>query len=252
MTARSPQDMAKVFTSIKAVNRSVEVKSQLMRAIEGGDFKPGEQLPSERELGEAFGVSRVSVREAIRALEAIGLVEVFQGRGCFVSRGPVERYPKTLVRWLQLHRSEVLELLMVRGALDAVASAEAATNGTDEQFARMREISDGFAAAAAKDPLPLEELVEHDVELHLTIAEASGSALLRELLGNLNDQLTESRRLTFALPGRLDDSIRGHTAIVDAISARDRVAARAAVEEHMSSGGEALVDAMQSLPPQDT
>jgi GntR family transcriptional repressor for pyruvate dehydrogenase complex len=240
--------MTKVFTSIKAVNRSVEVKAQLMRAIEAGDFKPGEQLPSERELGEAFGVSRVSVREAIRALEAIGLVEVFQGRGCFVSRGPVERYPRTLLSWLQLHRTEVMELLKVRAALDSLAAAEACANGSEEQFERMRELSAKFAAAAERDPAPLEELVEHDVALHLTIADASGSALLQELLGNLNDHLTESRLLTFALPGRLDESIRGHAAIIDAITARDPVAARAAADQHMATGQEALVSAMQSMP----
>ena len=247
MSAKSSEDLTKVFQSIKSVNRSVEVKTQLIRAIEEGKFGPGQQLPSERDLGEAFGVSRVSVREAIRALEALGLVEVFQGRGCFVSRGPVERYPRTLMQWLQLHRSEVIELLKVRGALDALAAAEAATSGTDEQFARMQELADGFAEAAEREPLPLDALVELDVALHLKIAEASGSALLGELLGNLNDQLTESRRLTFALPGRLADSIRDHSEIVGAIAAREPERARAAAGRHMDTGQEALVHAMHTI-----
>jgi DNA-binding FadR family transcriptional regulator len=247
MSTKSPDDLKKVFKNIKAVNRSVEVKTQLIKAIESGQFGPGEQLPSERDLGEAFGVSRVSVREAIRALEALGLVEVFHGRGCFVSRGPVERYPRTLVQWLQLHRTEVIELLKVRGALDALASAEAASHGSTAQHERMRELADTFARAAQREPLPLDELVDVDVALHLTIAEASGSALLRELLGNLNDQLTESRRLTFALPGRLADSIRDHTEIVSAIASRDAGRASAAATRHMASGQEALVNAVRSM-----
>jgi GntR family transcriptional repressor for pyruvate dehydrogenase complex len=245
MTAKAPQDASGAFKSIKVVNRSAEVKTQLLRAIESGDYKPGEQLPSERELGEMFGVSRVSVREAIRALEAIGLVEVFQGRGCFVSRGPVDRFPRTLLSWLQLHGSEVIELIKVRAALDALAAAEAAVNGTEEQFQRMRELAEAFAEAAKRTPLPLEELVEHDVALHLTIADASGGALLRELLGNLNQHLTESRLLTFALPGRIKESLSGHTAIIEAISGRDPAAARAAAELHMVTGQQALVNAMQ-------
>jgi DNA-binding FadR family transcriptional regulator len=245
MTAKAPQDATGAFTSIKAVNRSAEVKTQLRKAIESGDYKPGEQLPSERELGEMFGVSRVSVREAIRGLEAVGLVEVFQGRGCFVSRGPVDRYPRTLLSWLQLHGPEVIELIKVRAALDALAAAEAAVNGTEEHFARMRELGEAFAEAAKRTPLPLEELVEHDVALHLTIADASGGTLLRELLGNLNQHLTESRLLTFALPGRIDESLRGHTAIIDAICARDAAAARAAADQHMATGQQALVDAMR-------
>jgi DNA-binding FadR family transcriptional regulator len=246
MSAKS-DDLTKVFHSIKPVNRSVEVKTQLIRAIEEGQFGPGDQLPSERDLGEAFGVSRVSVREAIRALEAIGLVEVFQGRGCFVSRGPVERYPKTLMQWLQLHRSEVIELMKVRGALDALAAAEAAASGSKDQIARMKELADQFAAASQRDPLPFDELVELDVALHLTIAEASGSALLRELLGNLNEQLTESRRVTFALPGRLANSIGDHTEIVGAIAAREPERARVAAGRHMDTGQEALVQAMHSM-----
>jgi DNA-binding FadR family transcriptional regulator len=245
MTAKAPQDAAGSFKSIKVLNRSAEVKTQLLRAIESGDYKPGEQLPSERELGEMLGVSRVSVREAIRALEAIGLVEVFQGRGCFVSRGPVDRFPRTLLSWLHLHGSEVIELIKVRAALDALAAAEAATNGTEEQFQRMRELAEAFAEAATRTPLPLEELVEHDVALHLTIADASGSGLLRELLGNLNQHLTESRLLTFALPGRIKESLSGHSAIIEAISGRDPATARAAAELHMATGQRALVNAMQ-------
>jgi GntR family transcriptional repressor for pyruvate dehydrogenase complex len=246
LTAKSRPAAIQSFTAIKSVNRSAEVKTQLVRAIEEGVFAPGAQLPSERELGEAFGVSRVSVREAIRALEAVGLVEVFHGRGCFVSRGPVDRYPRTLVQWLRVHRSEVIELLKVRGALDALAAAEAATRGTEEQFARLRELSARFAKAAEVDPLPLDELVECDLSLHMTIAEASNSGLLRELLANLNDQLTESRKVNFALPGRLATSLRGHAEIVSAIVERRPDDARAAAARHMMSGEEALVDALES------
>lgn len=249
MTAKTSAAALQSFTAIKSVNRSAEVKTQLIRAIEQGVFAPGAQLPSERELGEAFGVSRVSVREAIRALEAVGLVEVFHGRGCFVSRGPVDRYPRTLVQWLRVHRSEVIELLKVRGALDALAAAEAATQGTEEQFDRLRKLSARFAKAAEQDPLPLDELVESDLSLHMTIAEASHSGLLRELLANLNDQLTESRKVNFALPGRLADSLRGHAEIVSAIVDRRPDDARAAAARHMMSGEEALVDALESTAP---
>lgn len=117
--------------------------------------------------------------------------------------------------------------------------------GTDEQLQQIQELGDTFAEAAKRTPLPLEELVEHDVALHLAIADASGSALLRELLCNLNQHLTESRLLTFALPGRIKESLRGHTAIIDAISGRDPAAARAAAEQHMVSGEQALLNAMQ-------
>src|SRR5439155_19199187 len=73
------------LTTINRTGRSEEVRLQIERAIRSGDVAPGERLPAERELVETFGVSRVSVREAIRSLEALGLVRVYQGRGAFVS-----------------------------------------------------------------------------------------------------------------------------------------------------------------------
>src|SRR5438128_5858138 len=113
------------LTTIKRTQRSEEVRLQIEGAIRSGDFAPGERLPSERELVETFGVSRVSVREAIRSLEALGLVRVYQGRGAFVSDRR-SGLGEPLARWLDLHRHEVLELLAVRGALDGYAAQLAA------------------------------------------------------------------------------------------------------------------------------
>src|SRR5919109_2773175 len=73
------------LTSIRRTLRSEEVRRQIEDAIRSGHFAPHERLPSERELVETFGVSRVSVREAIRALETLGFVKVYQGRGAFVT-----------------------------------------------------------------------------------------------------------------------------------------------------------------------
>src|SRR2546422_9529088 len=112
------------LTTIKRTQRSEEVRLQIERAIRAGDFAPGDRLPSERELVETFGVSRVSVREAIRSLEALGQVTVHHGRGVFVTDRR-SGLGEPMARWLQLHRDETIELVAVRAALDALSAEQA-------------------------------------------------------------------------------------------------------------------------------
>ncbi|HET7573112.1 MAG TPA: FadR/GntR family transcriptional regulator [Gaiellaceae bacterium] len=233
-----------VFTSIKQVNRAAEIKTQLMRAIESGHFRPGDRLPSERELGEMFGVSRVSVREALRALEAVHMVEVFQGRGSFVAQGPSAEYPSEFLQWLKLHKAEVLDLFKVRGALDSLAASEAATNAGKRELTRIKNAAERFEALATADPPRVDELADCDREFHSTIAVASGSQLLARLLADLNDRLVESRTLAFQVPARLARSVQGHREIVDAILARKPADAHAATMRHIAHGEEALAAAL--------
>src|SRR5256886_15903370 len=135
------------LTTIKRTQRSEEVRLQIERAIRAGDFAPGDRLPSERELVETFGVSRVSVREAIRSLEALGLVRVFQGRGAFVSDRR-SGLGEPLARWLDLHRHEVLELLAGRGALGEDAAGSALENGNRAALGKGKAAHEGFASGA--------------------------------------------------------------------------------------------------------
>jgi DNA-binding FadR family transcriptional regulator len=247
MSTKPAPEAPGVFTSIKSVNRSAEVKTQLMRAIEKGDLKPGQQIPAERELCEVFKVSRVSVREALRGLEALGLIEIFQGRGCFVAEGPGGRFPAAFVTWIRVHKDEYVELMKVRGALDALAASEAAVKGSAKKLRRISKLGERFAALAEQDPIPVAELVDCDLELHLAIADASSSKLVRDLLEHLNEQLVESRHVSFAMPGRAADSAREHAAIIEAIVERRPDDARTEATRHMTSGQESLVEAVTKV-----
>jgi GntR family transcriptional regulator, transcriptional repressor for pyruvate dehydrogenase complex len=224
---------AAALPNIRQIARTQQVREQIEAAIERGDYRAGDRLPSERELGEMIGVSRVSVREAIRSLEALGLVEVQHGRGCFVTQGPGDEYASSFGRWLTLHRDEVMDLMKVRGALDALAAEAAARHADDAMVARLHELNAAFNDARAVEPADVAQLIAADKAFHNGIAEASGSPLLATLLGELRDHIDRSRALLLGDPQRARASAREHQAVVEAIAARDPVAAGRAAGSHI-------------------
>lgn len=220
------------FSKLKVVSRSTQVREQLAQAIRDGEYSPGDQLPSERELSEMFGVSRVSVREAIRSLEAVGFVEVKHGAKTTVV-DPSQRATRDLGRWTKDNRGEVLELLRVRGALDELAGQGAAEHHDEAAIAKIVETSRAFAAAERDGAT--DRLVELDTAFHLAVAEAAGSKLLHDLLAELHGHLAESRAVFFAPIGRAKRSAREHEAIVSAIRKGDGAAAKRATRKHIES-----------------
>ncbi|MDQ4028563.1 MAG: GntR family transcriptional regulator [Actinomycetota bacterium] len=223
------------FHTIERTPRSELVREQLEAAIARGDFRPGDSLPSERELVDVFGVSRVSVREAIRSLEAVGLVEVFQGRGCFVAKGPTDGYFGPFARWLEIHKDEVVDLLKVRGALDELAAESAAQRADARSLARVRKAEEAFSRAIEDSGTRLDRIVELDIEFHLAIAEASGSKLMTHLLDDLNSHLHESRRIALSPDGRPKESAKEHSLIVRALVDGKPADARAAAARHVDA-----------------
>jgi len=221
--------------ALKRVHRSHVVRDELLAAIKRGELKPGDPIPSERQLGETFGVSRVSVREALRSLEAMQLIEIHHGRGSFVTRGPDDGYTGPFASWIRVHREAVHDLLKVRGALDELAADEAAASHDEADLTRLRSAQSAFAELAGREGAALEDLTELDVAFHLAIAQAGHSELLLRLSGDLHNQLSESRGAVFALRTRATESAAEHATIVDAIARRDGEAARAAVARHIAT-----------------
>jgi DNA-binding FadR family transcriptional regulator len=239
------------FQNLKSVHRSHAVRDQILAAIKRGELAPGAPIPSERQLGETFGVSRVSVREAIRSLEAMGLVEVHHGRGSFVTSGPGKAYLDPFVNWLQVHRTEVLELLKVRGALDELAAGEAASLHDDDDLVQLRAAQSAFAELAGRPGASAEDLTALDIDFHLAVARASHSGLLQDLSQDLHTQLSESRSAALAPPARPAESAAEHAAIVDAIARRNADAARAATAQHIASVERILTDLAAARAPED-
>jgi GntR family transcriptional repressor for pyruvate dehydrogenase complex len=198
------------------------VLTELLEAIRSGHLRRGQKLPSERQLAQQLGVSRVSVREGLRMLELLEVVEIRQGKGAFVVASEVPPSGRLLRHWLRAHSNEVLELLEVREALEASA-AEAA--------ARRKQRFD-----VPEDTVPndIERLVANDLGFHDSIAKASGNPVLASLISELNGILEESRYAMFAIPRRPRRSRMDHKRIAAAIEAGDPSAARRAMQEHIA------------------
>jgi GntR family transcriptional repressor for pyruvate dehydrogenase complex len=209
--------------TLRVERLSQGVVNELLGAIRDGQFKPGQRLPSERQLAEDFGVSRASVREGLRILELMETIEVRQGRGAVVLAATQQPSGQPLRRWLDSHQGEVIELLEVREALESAAAALAAT----------REASEIHPVLEASDEL--DAIVNADVEFHKRVADRSGNHVLAGLVDELNGVLEASRYAMFAIPGRRERSHRDHLSIARAIHRRRPVQAAAPMRRHIAN-----------------
>jgi GntR family transcriptional repressor for pyruvate dehydrogenase complex len=214
-----------------------EVAKQIERLILK-KLKPGDKLPSERELAEMLQVSRSSIRDAIRGLELMGLVDPRQGAGTIVREPSVESLTNPFSNALKRRQELVTELLDFRKMLEPPLAARAATHASADEISEMEEIlqrqeaklSDGEAAIA------------EDAEFHYSIALASGNSVVLKVLDILMDLLRDTRERSLQVKGRPEKSLAGHRRILAAIRRRDAEAAKAAMRRHIEDVEEIVLD----------
>ncbi|MCX7781006.1 MAG: FadR family transcriptional regulator, partial [Negativicutes bacterium] len=214
------------------VSLTQKVIQQLREAISRGDYKPGDKLPSENELAEAFGVSRTSIREAIKVLAGQGLIEVKRGIGAFVIALRPESY-RGILSDIQLHKEELLELFQIRRILEEEVAAQAAEKATAEDIRRLDAIIAAAEQTAGDAGMQYEDLNKINAEFHFALLEVTRNRTLKQIMNSLIDTLTESRELTLRLPGRHKVSVAGHREILNAIAARSAERAREAMRRHL-------------------
>jgi GntR family transcriptional regulator, transcriptional repressor for pyruvate dehydrogenase complex len=212
--------------------RKNKVYEEVARQIEGlilKKLRPGDKLPSERELAEMLGVSRSSIRDAIRSLELMGLVEPRQGAGTIVCEVSAESLVNPLSNLLVRQQRQVSELLDFRKMLEPPLAARAATHASDEEVAEMEEI-----LRRQDEKLRLGRLaIEEDSEFHYSVAMASENTVVLKVLDILMDLLRETRERSLQLYGRPQKSLAGHRRILAAIKRHDGEAAKAAMRRHI-------------------
>ena len=198
--------------------------AQLRQAILHGEMAPAQRLV-ENELAEQFGVTRASIRAALIDLEAQGLVERIRNRGSRVRVVTVE---------------EAVAITECRMVLEGLCAAKAATLASDEQLAELTELGTAMTKAVADgEPVTYSELNQ---AVHARIREFSGQRTTVDLLERLNAQLVRHRFQLALRPGRPQQSLNEHLAMIEAIRAREPQAAEAAARAHLTSVIEALRD----------
>ncbi|MBM4430780.1 MAG: FadR family transcriptional regulator [Chloroflexi bacterium] len=220
---------------VRPIRLFEQVVEQLQALIVSGDLRPGDKLPSEADLSSAHGVSRASVREALRALESKGVITVRSGAGAFVARRPFSfSAPSEAVEWLLSQRDSLLELLRVRESIEGLTASLAATSICSESLSELRQIVEQQSQLSGSLP-SLECLAELDVRFHLLIAEASGNTLAKEIVDAIVPAFCESNRaVLYVGSGNMQKTVQEHQRIINALAARDAHAAEAAIRAHIA------------------
>jgi len=210
-----------------------QIERQILKKL-----KPGDKLPSERELAEMLQVSRSSIRDAIRSLELMGLVEPRQGAGTIVRGLSAESLLNPFANALKHRQELVSELLDFRKMLEPPLAARAAMHAAPDEISEMEEIlrrqeeklSNGEAAIA------------EDAEFHYNIALASGNSVVLKLIDMVMDLLRDTRERSLQLEGRPQKSLAGHRRILAAIKRHDAEAAEAAMRRHIEDIEKIVID----------
>jgi len=214
---------------------SQKIVSRITDAIVRGELKPGDKLPSERELAAQFQVSRTAIRDAIKILSGRGVLRVRHGAGIFVEESSCKIEDtlmlSTLFSEANLNSVHTRDLFEIRKTLETQAAEWAANRAEAVHLKRLRTILN--EARKNKDDLSL--LSEHDARFHVAIAEASQNLLLVKIMWGLLDALSESRKQSLKIPNRALVSLREHEFIVKAIEIHDPIQAREAMFNHLTS-----------------
>lgn len=192
-------------------------------------LQPGDALPSERELCQILGVSRTSVREGLRSLSMMGLIDVRTGEGTFVRSIDIGKHIKELSSLLLSDHQNILDLQEVREALEVMACRRAATRITPDQLEGLARNLDAYKAALDAD----EDGLQQDIEFHNIIFQASDNRFLRQLADSIADLVRVIRLTGLRLMPRPYMAVEQHGLIYQALADHDPEEAARAMQVHM-------------------
>lgn len=239
------RDLNEIFSRIEHSRTADDVIGQVEMLILEGVVRPGDRLPGERELARQFDVSRPIVRDALKALEARGLVTTRPGGGTHVADVTGEVFAPPVMELIAQNRKAAADYLEYRREVEGVAAEFAARRATAEDRALLAGIMRRMEEAHARGDF--EEEVAIDVEFHNTVGECAHNIVLLHTLRScyrlLADGVFLSRSLIYRTPQAQEVLLAQHRAIHDAIAAGDPVAARQAARDHIDYVERAMSEA---------
>ncbi len=220
----------------KPPSLSEVVLDELQRLISEGVFKPGDRLPSEKDLAEQLGVGRSSVREAMRVLQLLGVIEVIQGKGSFVRQTNIL---PLVVNWARLAQMGPLaEVMEARLFIEVLIAELAAERATDEDIAKL----EGILHHSRESLSNLEESAHVGVDFHIALAEATHNQVIALMYRTIYDLFVEMARRTRTSEEAAHSRMQDHERIFQAVLNRDPEEAAQAMREHLESAYKLLMD----------
>ncbi|MFW5988353.1 MAG: FadR/GntR family transcriptional regulator, partial [bacterium] len=229
-----------LFESVKKKDEKIyeRIVNQVTKKITIGELKPGDKLPSERELTELMNVSRSSLREAMKTLEMLGCVEIKHGNGIFISDKRQDKLIKMMRNLMFEDKESIHNLFDIRKTLETQAVSWAAERGTEEEILSLEKeinrIKDNYNEVSKKD------IQEHNNKFHYLIFAMSHNPVLIKMMDVLNDFINEIYPKTIEIPKRIDKSLNDHKKLLEKIKNRESEAAKELMLEHLSTVEEAI------------
>ncbi|EPR42784.1 GntR domain protein [Desulfovibrio sp. X2] len=211
------------------MSRFKQTLATLQEMIDSGQLSVGDKLPPERTLAERLGVSRNSVREAIRALAEQGVLESRQGDGTYVREQDEAMLRASFEQAFAAQAKRLEDVLQFRRMVEPDMAALAAANATEREIEEMKILvfDQQRRQLAGADDTDLDEA------FHMLLARASGNEVLAAAMAALADMVAESRSEHLQSPRRRHDSLESHLRIIDAVEKRDATACKRLMEEHL-------------------
>ncbi|ADV82356.1 FadR/GntR family transcriptional regulator [Terriglobus saanensis] len=210
---------------------SDEIVQQIMKQISSGSLRPGQRLPSERELCKQFNAGRSSLREALRCLSIMGVLTARVGEGTSVATDG-SKFLNTIMKWRVItERYDVRDLMEVRLAMEGLSAASAAERATDAELAAISE----FVVRMHDAVGDAKRFSSLDLEFHLAISRASKNLAMVDMLTMIRSQLPRVVSTVLKLPDARPLSLKEHETIIKALLKRDPEGARKAMQVHLSS-----------------
>lgn len=204
---------------------------QIKEMIRSGRLKPGDRLPSERELSASLGLSCSSLREAVKAPEIMRVLDVRRGDGTYVTSLQPHLLLESVAFAVEIHQdTSILDVFAVRRILEPAAAVLATARATDEDMHRLRAV-----LAEVDTDTSVDHLVAHDMEFHRSLSASSGDSYLVSLIDSLSSRTLRARVWRGLTEDRaVERTLAGHGAIVDAVAAGDATLVRARTLVHLS------------------
>lgn len=215
---------------VKRTNVSNEVFEKLKQMLLRGDIKPGEKFPSENELADAFGVSRMTARQAVQKLVVLGLLETKLGEGSFVKKVQPGIVMNQIIPAVYLGENSLLEILEFRTVIEGKTANIAAARATEEDIAELEEICEKMKNCKGNEI----EFAHADMDFHLKLAMITKNSIFEQIYHIIRDAMKIAIEEIVNMHGNVD-GLYYHPLILQAIKERDGKKAEEVMTEHVES-----------------